>query len=71
VSADRFHILVNEVLVLHLKGAMSVLERFTLRIRVYNHDSFLLAMDTYLFLILKILKHGKIRKLKLKSKLKQ
>jgi hypothetical protein len=51
--------LVNEVLVLNLKGATSVFERFALWVRVYNHESFLIPMDMYLSLILKILKHEK------------
>jgi hypothetical protein len=51
--------LVNEVLVLNLKGATSVFERFALGVRVYNHESFLIPMDMYLSLILKTLKHQK------------
>jgi hypothetical protein len=59
MSLKRFHMLVNEVLVLNLKGATSVFERFALRVRVYNHESFLIPMDMYLSLIIKILKHEK------------
>jgi hypothetical protein len=38
MSAKRFHMLNNEVLVLHLKGATSVFEWFMLDFRVYNHE---------------------------------
>jgi hypothetical protein len=38
MSAKGFHIIIKVVLVLHLKGATSVFERFTLGFGVYNHE---------------------------------